>query len=56
MMTFRAEKTTRNKDDFRVLVAGIFIAIMLTALKPYVLMYLHPELSTMCEMFEKKWW
>lgn len=56
MMSFRAEKTTRNKDDFRVLVAGIFIAIMLTALKPYVLMYMQPELAHMCEMFEKKWW
>lgn len=56
MVSFRAEKTTRNRDDFRVLVAGIFIAIILTALKPYVIMYMHPEMANMCEIIEKKWW
>lgn len=36
MSTLRAEKTTRNVDDFRVLMAGCMIAIMLMVGGPFM--------------------
>lgn len=57
MITIRAEKTTRNKDDVRVLVAGIFFTIFLIAVKPYVLVWLEPNLSNLCTHIEDPtWW
>jgi hypothetical protein len=48
MVMFRAEKTTQNKDDFRVLMAGILFVILMTTLKPYALVYLNTDLPAMC--------
>lgn len=36
MNTLRAEKTTRNKDDFRVLMAGTMFAILLMTVGPTI--------------------
>lgn len=52
MVTIRAPKTTQNKDDFRVLMAGILVAILMTAFKPYVMMYLDPNFADVCDLLE----
>lgn len=43
MVVIRAEKTTQNKDDFRVLMAGIFITILLIVAKPYFVAFMESD-------------
>ena len=53
MMNIRAEKTTQNRDDFRVLLAGILITIFLIAVKPYVFLFWETSEAPICTPVER---
>ena len=43
MFNIRAHKTTQNKDDLRVLFAGIFLTIFLIVAKPYIMVFFNED-------------
>ena len=48
MITIRAPKTSQNRDDFRVLMAGILVTIFLIVAKPYLLVFIDRDLVESC--------